>query len=155
MTQGPRRILFGVRGHERHQRERLHPDDVGIEDPAVAEADGFGLACEAYDAVDGEVGLDRDAEFHGVAPRELVSPRLVRAGCALCIESEINDKTDEETDKPRVVVQNAKLWDEEADERDARSRRQRDDGLPVEATLIFVDAVALVQIFAPVRFFCE
>ncbi len=68
VTQGPRCIFFGVGGHERQQREWFHPDDVGVEDPTVEEAGGFGLAREADDAIDGEIGFDGDAEFHGCAP---------------------------------------------------------------------------------------
>jgi len=35
-----------------------------VEDPAVPEADGFRMAGQIDDAFDGEVGFDRDAEFH-------------------------------------------------------------------------------------------
>ena len=83
--------FFGVGGHQGEERERFHPDDVGVEDPAVGEAGGFGLAGEGDDAVDGDVGFYGDAEFHcsdllktlrterGISPR-LKPPRC----CSAC-----------------------------------------------------------------------
>jgi hypothetical protein len=38
----------------------------------VKEAGGFGLAGQADDAIDSEIGFDRDAEVHGMLPFVLV-----------------------------------------------------------------------------------
>src|SRR5690242_10726195 len=61
-------------------------------------------------------------------------------------EREIDDKTDEEADKPGVVVEHAERRDDQADERNAYTGRQRGDGGPMKAAGIFIPAAAPVKV---------
>lgn len=74
--------FFGVGGDERQERKRLHPDDVRVEDPAVGEAGGFGLAAEREDAVNRDVGFDGDAEVHKSLTGKQVDSRQLTAHSA-------------------------------------------------------------------------
>src|SRR5262245_26816071 len=108
----------------------------------MAEAHGFGLTIEIDDAFDGEIGFDRDAEFHGLLPFVLVCS--LRKRLRALHQNKVNNETHKEADEPGVVVQNAKLRHEEADECDTGAGHQRDDSLPVESALIFVETIALI-----------
>src|SRR6266566_3319211 len=72
--------------------------------------------------------------------------RVLNAGRRLGHEREIDDKTDEEADKPGVVVEHAERRDDQADERNARAGPERDDGGPMKATGIFIPAAAPVKV---------
>ena len=65
VTQVPEAHRRGGLGHERQERVRVAPQDVGVEEPAVTEARCLGLAREGQRALDGVVGLERESEVHG------------------------------------------------------------------------------------------
>ena len=111
---------LGAGGHECEKWEGFFPDDVGVEDPAVGEAGGFGLLGQADDAVDVNVGFDRDAEIHDFWPSSVrrFSDRLDFAH-----QNKIGEKAHGETDKPRVVVQHAERGHEKSHESNAGACR--------------------------------
>src|SRR6516162_3400616 len=61
-------------------------------------------------------------------------------------EPEIDDKTDEEADKPGVVVEHAERRDDQADEGNAYAGHQRGDGGPMKAAGIFIPATPPVKV---------
>ena len=69
VTQVPSRMCFVFVAIKREHGIRFEPEDMRIEDPAILEAGRFGLARERDDPVDGHVGLDGDAEAHGLSSR--------------------------------------------------------------------------------------
>src|ERR1700687_3152925 len=61
-------------------------------------------------------------------------------------EQKICDEADRESYKPGVIVKDAQRWKEQANEGDGGSGSERGDGLPIEATRIFVLPAAPIQI---------
>src|SRR5712664_927753 len=137
----PQAHFFCVGGHEREERKRLLPDDVGIEDPAEGKTASFGLASEAQDAVDGDVRFDGDAEVHGKC-----SSSVGRLGHRedTVHQGEIEKETDKEADEPGVVVEDAERRIYEAYESNCGACGERGYGGPVETARVFVLAAPLV-----------
>src|SRR6266851_452358 len=135
--------FLGVGGHQGEQRKRLLPDDVGIENPAEGEAGGFGLAGEAQDSINGDVGFDGDAEVHGKLSS---SVRRLGNRCNPVHQCEVEKETYQEAHEPGVVVQDAQRRKHQADECDSGTGRQCKDGRPIETAGVFVAAIALIEI---------
>src|SRR5712664_4869055 len=139
----PQAHFFCVGGHEREERKRLLPDDVGIENPAEGKAARFGVAGEAQDAIDGDVRFDGDAEVH-----ENFSSSGRRLGNRFnsVHQREVGEKANQKADEPGVVVQDAERRIYEAYESNRGACGERGYGGPIEAARVFVLAIALVEI---------
>ena len=64
---GPQAHRRRVDGHQRQQRVDVLPEDVRVEEPAVAESGRLRLARESDRPLDGVLGLERESEVHGRA----------------------------------------------------------------------------------------
>ena len=70
VTQVPSRSRSVAPGHQRQQRIRIAPQHVRVEQPAVLEAGGLGLTRQGERALDGVLGLEREAELHVSSTRK-------------------------------------------------------------------------------------
>src|SRR5580704_7223099 len=72
----------------------------------------------------------------------------LRDGGGFGHQGEVGEEADGEAYEPGVIVEHFEGGDEEADEGDACAGGKRDDGPPIHAARIFVEAVALIEILS-------
>src|SRR5712692_431310 len=128
---GTKAHFFGVGGHEGEERERLFPDDMGVEDPAEGKARGLGVARKAQDSVNGNVRFDGDAEVHGKWSSSI--GRLGNRRNSVH-QGEVSKEAYQEAHEPGVVVQDTQGRIHQAYEGDGGTGGQGGDRRPVETT---------------------
>src|SRR5207302_8857250 len=58
----------GIGRHEREQRVRILPQNVGVENPTILESKLLGLTCKSENAVHGQIRFQGEAELHSTSP---------------------------------------------------------------------------------------